>query len=407
MTVERATTAETAAASRRLGLGSYLAEGYWRIFGGLWPAWVGGFLLGLVNIALFTYSSPWFIYGGFKLAGSWLISLIGIKPAMELVNPLLNTGFVEDAAIIVGALISCLLASQFRIRVPRRKIRLADGFVGGLLMGFGAMLAPGCNIGGLFTAIADLSLSGFVMLFSLAGGAYISVLLVRWRVKREMLSGAGLDNYERTSDKVADSVPYQRWRQPLAGLLVLLASIIWFELTLSQSASAGIYLLFGLLIGIILQRSGFCFTASFRDMFTTGDGRMARGAILATGVAMLGFAILQGAGLRQPFLLPVGWHTAVGGLVFGFGMVLAGGCASGTLLRIGEGSVQLLFALFGGILGAALTSILIAGAGLKLGPSVWLVDKLGWQGALFSGLAFLALWLLVVQWNQWRRRQVR
>jgi len=118
---------------------------------------------------------------------------------------------------------------------------------------------------------------------------------------------------------------------------------------------------------------------------------------------MLGYAILIGTGLREPFLLPVGWHTIVGGFLFGLGMVIAGGCASGTLFRIGEGSVQLLFALPGGMLGAALMSKV---SGTK-GKGYWLVDSLGWQWSLITSFAFLAVWFLIIQWNEVRKRKIR
>ena len=140
---EKVTAVESTAAPKGISLFSYLGEGYWYIFGRLWPAWLGGLLLGLTTFAMFAYDSMWFIYGGFSLAGAWLISFVGITPAGELVNPWVNTGFVHDGAIILGAFISCLLASSFRIRMPRRKIRLVEGFIGGLLMGIGTMLAPG------------------------------------------------------------------------------------------------------------------------------------------------------------------------------------------------------------------------------------------------------------------------
>ncbi|MFC2014448.1 YeeE/YedE thiosulfate transporter family protein [Chloroflexota bacterium] len=399
------TAIETNVTPGSISLFFYLGEGYTYIFGRPWPAWLGGLLLGVTNFAMFAYASVWFIYGGFNLAGSWLISFTGITPAANLVNPLTNTGFVHDGAIILGAFISCLMASSFRIRMPRRKIRLAEGFIGGLIMGVGAMLAPGCNIGGFFSAIASFSLSGFVMLFALAGGAYSGVLIARWRLKREIRSGT-LATYER---KVLPAQgPHSfAWKQPIIGLLVLLVSLALFEVALGYDSKLGVFLMFGLVFGFILQRTGFCFTASFRDMFTSGDGRLARGVIVAIGVAMLGFSILQGTGIRQPFVLPVGWHTLVGGYIFGLGMVIAGGCASGTLFRIGEGSIQLLFALPGGMLGAALFSTLLKAVNFQYGSPIWLVDTLGWHWALFSGFGFLAVWLIVVQWNEIRRRKIR
>lgn len=288
-----------------MSLFSYLGEGYWYIFGRLWPAWLGGLLLGLTNFAMFAYASVWFIYGGFVVPGNWLISFVGITPAAKLVNPLLNTAFVHDGAIILGAFISCLLASSFRIRMPSRKIRLVEGFGGGLLMGIGTMLAPGCNIGGFFSAIASLSLSGFVMLFALAGGAYSGVLIARWRLKSEIRSGTVAMYEQKASTAVPNHQP-AHWRQPIIGLLVLLASLALFEVALGYDSKLGIFLLFGFVFGFILQRAGFCFTASFRDIFTSGDGRLARGVIVAIGVAMLGFAILQGLEIRKPFVLPVG-----------------------------------------------------------------------------------------------------
>ena len=128
---------------QRPGFTSYLTGGYWNIFGREWPPWLGGLLLGLANFAMFAYATPWFIYGGFRATGDWLISYVGIEPAGELSPVWLNTGWVQDVAIIFGAFIAVLMASNFRFRMPRRKIRLAEGFAGGLLMGIGAMLAPG------------------------------------------------------------------------------------------------------------------------------------------------------------------------------------------------------------------------------------------------------------------------
>ncbi len=362
----------------------------------------------MTNFAMFAYATPWFIYGGFGLSGSWLISLVGIDPTGKLAVPWLDTGWVHDVSIIIGAFISCLLASDFRIRIPRRKIRLADGLVGGLLMGFGTMLAPGCNIGGYFSAIAALSLSGFVIGLGLAGGAYTGVLLARWRLRRELASGMLRTGERGPGRSASHPTNRSRWRQPALGLLVALATLGVFEVFVARGETRlGIFMLFGLAFGVILQRAGLCFTASFRDLFTSGDGRLARGVIIAMAIAMAGFAILQGLEIRRPFVLAVGWHTLVGGYFFGLGMVIAGGCATGTLFRIGEGSVQLLVALLGGMLGAAFTARFLKAIDFQRGSGVWLVDSLGWQGALFTGLASLGAFLLIVQWNEMRRKVIR
>ena len=387
---------------------SYLSEGYWKIFGRQWPAWVGGLLLGVVNFAMFAYISVWFIYGGFLVNGDWLISRFGIEPAEKLVTPWKNTGWVHNLGIIIGAFIACLLASDFKIRFPKRKIRLVEGFVGGLIMGVGAMLAPGCNIGGYFSAIGSLSLSGFVMFFALGTGAYTGVLLARWRLKREISSGMIKTSLLTIPSKQKQTTVTSRKFQPLIGLIIIMFALINFEIFIARGETViGMYLLFGLIFGVILQRAGFCITASFRELFTTGGAGLARGMIVALIVAILGFSILIGVGFRDAFVMPLGLHTFAGGYIFGIGMVVAGGCATGTLFRIGEGNVQLFLALIGASLSASLTSVFLKEIDFKMGESVWLVDKIGWQGAVIFALIFLFIFYLTVQWNELSRKVVR
>ena len=317
----------------------YLSDGYWKVFGKQWPAWLGGLLLGLVNFAMFAYIAVWYIYDGFTLTGDWIISGVGMTPAEPKVNPWDSTGWVHVVGIMTGAFISTLMASDFKIRFPGRRIRLVEGFTGGFIMGIGAMLAPGCNIGGYFSAIASLSLSGFVMVFALGSGAYSGVLIARFRLKRELACGILNKSIHIGGEHLAPK-EIDRSFQPLVGLVVIACSIIIYSIYLSRGkALLGGYLLFGLVFGIILQRSGFCITASFRDLFITGGGGLARGMIVALIVAMLGFSVLNERGIRDPFVLPLGWRTFAGGYIFGLGMVIAGGCATGTLFRIGESKV--------------------------------------------------------------------
>jgi uncharacterized protein len=391
---------------RYRSFGSSLADGYWYVFGREWPAWLGGILIGFLNVALFAYSSPWYIYTGFVNWGTWLFKLAHIMPAAKPELPWFNTGSVQDFAVFVGAFVSILAANNFRLRIPGRKIRLLEGFLGGCIMGVGAILAPGCNIGGMFTAISGLSLSGFVLFFGLAFGAIAGAWLAKWRVRRDVASGTLAKIYERKPDKLKLDKPRSRWRQPLTAVAVVLVMMIPVELLITGGRTkVAVYLLFGLMFGVVLQRSGFCMTASFRDLFTSGTGRMARGTIVGVLTSMIGCAVLYAAGLRTPFVLPVGWHTVVGGFIFGFGMVLAGGCATGTLFRIGEGNVQYVMALLGAIIAAPLFSQFLTRVGFKFSPAISLVSKFGIQGALLIGLAFLAAWFLVVQWNEARSRR--
>lgn len=106
----------------------------------------------------------------------------------------------------------------------------------------------------------------------------------------------------------------------------------------SQLAIAAVV---GLGIGACLQKGRFCFVNAFRDLFAYKDTRVTKGVVAAVLVTMVFWGTAYQLGYYQGFWTP-GWGLTglVGGFVFGIGMTYAGGCASGTLYRAGEGYVQ-------------------------------------------------------------------
>ena len=110
--------------------------------------------------------------------------------------------------------------------------------------------------------------------------------------------------------------------------------------------------LLSFIFGAIGQRTHFCTMGAVSDVVNMGDWTRMRQWALAIGVAMLGFAALYYAASPQGFsqLDPaktlyasgrIMWLSALaGGAMFGFGMVLASGCGSKTLVRIGAGSLK-------------------------------------------------------------------
>ena len=114
----------------------------------------------------------------------------------------------------------------------------------------------------------------------------------------------------------------------------LTAQVLWVAFALAAA------------FGAIAQRTHFCTMGAVADIVSIGDWTRMRMWLLAIAVAMLGFNLMVGLGWVQagqsvyagPRLI---WlSNIVGGLMFGFGMVLASGCGSKTLVRIGGGSLK-------------------------------------------------------------------
>ena len=115
-------------------------------------------------------------------------------------------------------------------------------------------------------------------------------------------------------------------------------------------------LIVGFIFGFILQRGRFCMNSAFRDIILLKEYKLVKGVALAIGVQMIGFSILilAGAVTQNPKPFTV-FGNIIGGFVFGIGMVLAAGCASGTTYRVGEGMMGSFVALIGLGLGAYMT----------------------------------------------------
>ncbi len=107
----------------------------------------------------------------------------------------------------------------------------------------------------------------------------------------------------------------------------------------------------GLVFGFIVYRTNFCTMGSISDILSFGDYRRFRAWLLAAAVAILGAQALDWAGVvdlgRSMYLgASLNWlGNILGGLMFGFGMVLAGGCTSRNLVRVGGGDIRSLVVL--------------------------------------------------------------
>ena len=115
-------------------------------------------------------------------------------------------------------------------------------------------------------------------------------------------------------------------------------------------------LLLGAALGYVLQRSRFCVTGAFRDLYMARSARFFIPFLLAIAIQAIGVAALTGAGVIAPEPASFAPLAVIGGgLLFGVGIIMAGGCATGTYYRAGEGLIGswvalIFYALFAAVM---------------------------------------------------------
>ena len=119
-----------------------------------------------------------------------------------------------------------------------------------------------------------------------------------------------------------------------------------------------INLALGLIAGAIMYRSDFCVSGMFRDLFLFKKTIMLRSLLLVVVASMILFEITRRIGLLPLYPFPLlgspSLGNIVGGIIFGCGMVLAGGCVVGTLYKMGSGSIISATAFIGLIVGSGI-----------------------------------------------------
>ncbi|MDV2468691.1 YeeE/YedE family protein [Acinetobacter chinensis] len=165
-------------------------HGWKRFLQGPWPLILGGIILTLLNFATLALAGkPWGVTSALALWGAKAVSTVGIdvsswhywqqagnakalnSPLWQDVTSMMNFG------IMLGALLAASLAGKFapNLNIPKRSLIAA--VIGGLLLGYGARLAYGCNIGAYFSGIASGSLHGWLWLICAFTGNSFGVKL--------------------------------------------------------------------------------------------------------------------------------------------------------------------------------------------------------------------------------------
>jgi uncharacterized membrane protein YedE/YeeE len=386
-----------------------------------WSYTAGAVIMAILAVMLAAFASPWGVFGPLALWGGKILTFIGIDAdSWKIYNGgigkyqfVTNQAALTNVALIFGAMISCLLSAQWKIRGIKSIRQVWAAAIGGALMGVGARLSPGCNIGAMFSSIPAFSLSGWVFLLFVFLGAIVGGrMLTKW-----FLPPVSHERRKNRQKLTPEARQRNRIIQIAAGVILTGIWLLFALKTREKVPAAGFIFFAGLGIGYALQHSRFCFTAAYRDPALTGNTKMAKALIVALAVSTIGFAGLHisryGVDLSKlPEASPggvVALHLVIGAFVFGIGAVLAGCCASGTFVRIGEGYVQSMIALIFFIAGGIISAPLMSGVVRKIpllysGKVIYLPKLLGGFGPaiLLTLLALLLLWIAADRWEKYK-----
>lgn len=382
---------------------------YQTFFSKHWPVWIGGIILGILNILLFTIKSPWGASGGIN---NWGENVFGLFGLFGLGNALpINASLYGMLCLflVIGSFIGALLSKEFALRIPPLG-ELIKGFIGGSLMALGATFGIGCTIGAFFSGVPALSGGAIIFTIGLFLGVIVALKYLMWEMEKFPGFSSG-KSYNFLSG-TGKSGNWQKW----LGWIVL---FITFIIAYQYADINGImtwFIIIGMLMGLICQRSRFCIVKAFRDPFMTGEADGSVGVMAGLMIGLFGFTIIKYFGIgvgdiairarEMTWVFPhFLFRAIIGGFIFGVGMTIAGGCAVGTLWRVGEGQVKLWASALGFLLVSPISKLYIVPPIVASIPASWdfknyLPDYLGYPGAFALVTLIILIWYVFVKWNE-------
>lgn len=171
-------------------------------------------------------------------------------------------------------------------------------------------------------------------------------------------SNAHIEKKTSSQKSLAERLPSPQ--QFLISLGVVLAIIVDILAYNYGGAGFAVQLVLGLLLGLSLFHARFGFTSAFRRFLAVGNGEGIRAHMVMLAVSSTIFAIVLATGISffggqpQGYVFPVGTSVVVGSFLFGIGMQLGEGCASGTLYHVGGGKSENYFTIIGFVIGSVL-----------------------------------------------------
>lgn len=387
-----------------------LSQLFQTFFGKHWPVWVGGIVLGFLNVILFAVKSPWGASGGINTWGENLYSAFGLF-GDKVITPIGQSNYgMLVLLLVIGSFAGALFSKEFALRVPP-KGEMVKGFIGGALMAVGASVGIGCSIGSFFSGVPALSGGAIIFTFAMFIGVILALKYLIWEMENKPNWSSG-----KSYTYLAAKPEKGNWQIILGVIVVLLVALLVYVYSKTDIVMAWFIMIAGLM-GLVSQRSRFCIVKSFRDPFMSGESHGSVGVMAGLAVSLIGFTAIKMFGIgaigeaslrvrELTWVFPHFWaRAAIGGFVFGLGMTVAGGCAVGTLWRMGEGQVKLWFSGLAFTLFIPLSNaFLVPWLDGMLPQSAkfrnYLPDYIGYGGSFFLILGLILLWYWFVKWNE-------
>ncbi|GGB46509.1 selenium metabolism membrane protein YedE/FdhT [Virgibacillus dakarensis] len=325
-----------------------------KLFLHYWNPYLALVACGILSAVYFGITKGvWAVTGEFTRLGGHILQFFGVDISdwayFDLVHMQGSTFTRTDGWIVwgmfIGALVMVLFSNNFKIRIPRQRRRLVQGLIGGVIAGFGARLALGCNLAAFFTGMPQFSFHSWIFIVATAIGTYFGTKITKkswWKGKPALKKG----NAMPSAKKDRKIQPY------VGGIITLVYAGLIFYFFLTGKPMLGVAALFGAFFGILIERGQICFTSAFRDLWISGRGIMAKAIIAGMAVSSVITLIIMLIYGLEPITQIAAPSTFIGGILFGLGIVLASSCETGMMYRLMEGQILYLTVFIGNIIGA-------------------------------------------------------
>lgn len=345
----------------------------------------------------------WAVTGEFTRWGGHILQFFGVDISnwgYYKIMKMEGTSLTRiDGVMIIGMFAGCIAAAfwgnNVKLRMPASNIRIAQALIGGIIAGFGARLGMGCNLASLFTGIPQFSVHAWFFTIAMIIGVYLGTKVTMLPFFQSKIK---LQKVSCSKELQKDETQINSFFK--IGTFVFITAIIWalYLIFFANSQKLGIAVLFGCAFGLLIAKAQICFTSAFRDIFTTGRNELAIAIIIGMAVSTIGVFsyIMIGTPAK---IMWAGPNAILGGLLFGFGIVLAGGCECGWMYRAVEGQVHFWIVGIGNVIGATFLAFTWDSFSISLAtswPKINLLESFGSYGGLFINYILLFLLFLLI-----------